>query len=164
MYVLLGIGACTMVYPFLLMVSGSVKSRLDANEMKVVPRYFYDVDMVYRKYTEAKYNEDLLLYLTTTGDSARTFRSVDPPSPFAPALVADWQAFCAETDLPPSWFATGFGPTLEGKIIQENERAFRNYVKTVCSDDLATFRARFEEPIENWFFLKLSQERLTDRT
>ena len=31
MYLLLGIGACSMLYPFLLMVSGSLKSRVDAN-------------------------------------------------------------------------------------------------------------------------------------
>ena len=33
MYALLGLGAVTMIYPFLLMVSGSVKSRLDSAEI-----------------------------------------------------------------------------------------------------------------------------------
>lgn len=164
MYLVLGVGAVTMIYPFLLMVSGSVKSRLDANELNVVPRYLHDQDMLYRKYTEAKYNEDLLLYLMTTGDPARSFRDVDPPPAANPALIADWQAFLEESELPSSFFAMGFGPTLEGKIIQENERAFRNHVREACGHDLEVFRERYQEPIENWFFLKLSQERLTDRT
>jgi len=164
MYAVLGVGAVTMIYPFLLMVSGSAKSRLDANELNVVPRYLHDEDMLYRKYTEAKYNEDLLLYLMTTGDPARSFRAVDPPPPAKPGLLADWENFLEAGELPSSFFAMGFGPTLEGKIIQENERSFRNYIKASCENDLETFRARFQEPIENWFFLKLSQERLTDRT
>lgn len=164
MYVLLSAGAVTMVYPFLLMVSGSMKSRLDANELKVVPRYLGDMGMLYRKYTEAKYNEDLLLYLVTNDDDARSFRDIEPPPPSAPGLREDWQAFLGQDGLPASWFVMGFGPTLEGKIIQENERAFRHRLQEACGNDLDVFREKFQEPIENWFFLKLSQERLTDRT
>jgi multiple sugar transport system permease protein len=164
MYLLLGVGAVTMIYPFLLMVSGSVKSRLDANELNVVPRYLHDEGMLYRKYTEAKYNEDLQLYLMTTGDPARSFRDMEPPPGSEPGLLEDWRTFLDEGGLASSFYTMGFGPTLEGKIIQENERAFRNHVRKACHDDLTIFRESFEEPIENWFFLKLSQERLTDRT
>jgi multiple sugar transport system permease protein len=65
--------------------------------------------------------------------------------------------------MPASWFLTAFGPTQEGKIIQRNERAFRQYVSDLCGNDLEVFRERFDEPIESWFFLKFPPERLTDR-
>ncbi|NQT85777.1 carbohydrate ABC transporter permease, partial [bacterium] len=163
MYLVLGAGACTMVYPFLLMLSGSVKSRVDAADFDVVPRYLHDADALFRKQQESKYNEDLQLYLTTTGDDARNFRTIEPPPPCRPALVADWRAFLAEEDLPASWFQTGNGPTLEGRVIQENERAFRNFVRDQCGGAVAEFQRRFGEPIENWFFLRFAPERLTDR-
>jgi hypothetical protein len=65
--------------------------------------------------------------------------------------------------MPTSWFLTAFGPTQEGKIIQRNERAFRQYVSDLCGNDLEVFHERFDEPIESWFFLKFPPERLTDR-
>ncbi len=163
LYLLLAAGAATMVYPFLQMVSGSVKSRVDVQDLDVVPRFLYDGEMLYRKYEEAKYSEDLQSYVRTTGDDVRNFRAIMPPPDSEDALVADWREFVAEAEMPVGWFLTGFGPTLEGRIIQKNERAFRNYVRELCDDDVDTFRARFEEPIENWFFLKFRPERLTDR-
>jgi len=140
-----------------------VKSRVDAQDLDIVPRFLYDDEMLYRKYEEAKYSEDLQTYVRTSGDEVRNFRSIVPPPSCEDALVSDWRAFVSATEMPPGWFLTGFGPTLEGRIIQENERSFRNYVRDLCSDDVATFRSRFEEPIENWFFLKFRPERLTDR-
>ncbi len=163
LYLVLTAGAATMVYPFLQMVSGSVKSRVDVQDLDIVPRFLYDGEMLYRKYEEAKYSEDLQAYARTTGDKVRNFRAVMPPPAFGDALVSDWREFVAGAEMPVGWFLTGFGPTLEGRIIQKNERAFRNYVRDLCDDDVATFRARFEEPIENWFFLKFMPERLTDR-
>jgi len=140
-----------------------VKSRVDVQDLDIVPRFLYDGEMLYRKYEEAKYSEDLQAYARTTGDKVRNFRAVMPPPAFGDALVSDWREFVAGAEMPVGWFLTGFGPTLEGRIIQKNERAFRNYVRDLCDDDVATFRARFEEPIENWFFLKFMPERLTDR-
>jgi len=163
MYVLLAIGACSMVYPFLLMLSGSTKSRVDANDFDICPRYVRDVSALYRKHTEAKYSEDLQLYLMTTGDPARSFKTVAPPETFRGELVRDWIAFRDGEDMPSSWYMIGYGPTLEGKIIQENERAFRNFIRERCGDDLSRFKAEFREPIENWFFLKFARERLADR-
>ena len=65
--------------------------------------------------------------------------------------------------MPTGWYLTAFGPTQDGKIIQENERAFRKYMQEVCGNNLAEFRDRFGESIENWFFLKFQPERLLDR-
>jgi ABC-type glycerol-3-phosphate transport system permease component len=39
MYVVLAIGGSTMVYPFMVMVSESFKSRVEANDGAIVPTY-----------------------------------------------------------------------------------------------------------------------------
>ena len=41
-YFILSAGALTMVYPFLLMISGSLKGKLDAYEFDVVPKFLGD--------------------------------------------------------------------------------------------------------------------------
>jgi len=56
-YALLSAGAITMIYPFLMMMSLSVASDADAKENRLVPRYFYSEDALFRKFAEIKYNE-----------------------------------------------------------------------------------------------------------
>ena len=50
LYFVLSIGAVTMVYPFLIMLSGSVANRMDYEDNAPVPRFIYDDDYRYRKY------------------------------------------------------------------------------------------------------------------
>ena len=163
LYLFLFIGAASMIYPFLMMVSGSFKSRIDANEMDVVPRFFSDNELLYQKYVEAKYGEDINLYNQINGTAASNFSLLRPTGNEPQSLEQTWRTFLTQADLPASWYLVGFGPTMDGKIIQKNERAFRNNIKEHCDNDLTLFREAFQEPIENWFFLKFRTERLTDR-
>ena len=163
MYIVLAIGALSMIYPFLLMVSGSMKSRIDENEFNIVPTYLHDDQMLFKKQLESKYNENLQLYLQSNSEQSFNFRNIAMPEVHKPALVTDWIEF-NEKDLPLSWFVIGYGPTRDGKIIQRNEREFRNFITDVCNGDLNQFNERFGEPLENWFFLKFQSERLLDRT
>lgn len=162
LYASLAVGSLSMVYPFLLMASGSFKSRVDVQDLDLVPRFIHDETVLFRKYVEAKYSERIVEYRSATGDDARNFRAVALPDANS-ALATDWTEFVSSAEMPASWFLTAFGPTQEGKIIQRNERAFRQYVSELCGNDLEVFRERFDEPIESWFFLKFPPERLTDR-
>lgn len=62
-YVALILGGITMVYPFLIMISGSMKGSYNAKYMNIVPRFLYDDVELYRAWSEsffgkvAKYNE-----------------------------------------------------------------------------------------------------------
>lgn len=60
MYVFLIVGAATMVYPFLLMVSGSTKSGMDIKTFDAFPRFFRDRDWMYAKHLEGLFNERVL--------------------------------------------------------------------------------------------------------
>ena len=163
MYIFLAIGASTMIYPFLIMVSGSFKSRVDANETSIVPTYFHDNNMLFKKQVESKYNENLQLYLLTNNESVINFRGVEKPSKSSVALVTDWIEFI-DQDLPVSWFLIGHGPTADRQIIQRNERKYRNYVNDLCANDLDKYIERYSEPLQSWFFLEIQTERLMDRT
>jgi ABC-type glycerol-3-phosphate transport system permease component len=163
MYVMLAIGASTMIYPFLLMVSGSFKSRIDANEFNLVPTFLHDNDMLFKKQQESKYNENLQLFLATNNESVLNFRGIEKPMNNSVALVTDWIEYINQ-DLPTSWYLIGYGPTADGKIIQRNERKYREFIEAHSEGSLDQFNERYGEPLESWFFLKFQGERLLDRT
>lgn len=163
LYSLLVLGSLSMVYPFLLMTSGSFKSRVDVQDLDLLPRFLYEKPILLSKYAEAKYNERIVDYRDATGTAAQNFRSIEWQAESQPRLLSDWYDFLAIEEMPTSWFVTAFGPTPEGKIIQRNERAFRGYVSDLCRNDLEVFREEFNEPIESWFFLKFPPEQLADR-
>ena len=56
-YTVLSVGAITMIYPFLMMLSLSVSSYADFKENRLVPRYFYSEDALFRKFANVKYIE-----------------------------------------------------------------------------------------------------------
>ncbi|MCH2176819.1 MAG: carbohydrate ABC transporter permease [Lentisphaeria bacterium] len=164
MYLLLAIGSISMIYPFLLMVSGSLKSRIDENEFNIIPKFVHDDKMLFQKQVESKYNEDLQLFLQSNKQHLFSFRNIELPKEHKPALVMDWEEFIKDPNMPISWFVIGYGPTTDGKIIQRNERAFREYMREICKDDLDEYTRKFNEPLQSWFFLKFQSERLLDRT
>ena len=155
LYTMLALGAVTMVYPFLLMASGSFKSKVDVQDLNIIPKYLYKDDILFKKYVEAKYNESIAEYHAATGDIAQNFRLVKMPDKVNAVILSDWRDFVKTANMPDSWFLTAFGPTADGKVVQKNERAYRNFISDMCSNDLDVFRTRFDEPIESWFFLKL---------
>ena len=60
-YAVLALGSVTMIYPFLLMLSGSVKSEADSVEYTPYPQFWFDDVTLFQKYVESKYNVDLTL-------------------------------------------------------------------------------------------------------
>jgi len=89
------LGAVTMVYPFLIMLSGSVKSAVDSRRLSALPSYFYDSDMLYRKWIEAKYNEAILEHGYCYRRRVFSFEDVMPPEKAVPQRSRDWRAFTA---------------------------------------------------------------------
>ena len=56
-YLVLTLGALTMIYPFWLMISGTGKSSTDVSELKLIPSYLVDDDAYYRKTAASLFNE-----------------------------------------------------------------------------------------------------------
>ena len=59
MYFMLTLGAITMIYPFLRMLSLSISSSTDYHEINVVPKYLLDDNRLLAKYADEKYSGDL---------------------------------------------------------------------------------------------------------
>src|SRR3954471_3403537 len=78
-YLLLGVGAVTMLYPLMLMISGSVRSDTDVRWVTPIPEYLYDDRVLWMKYIESKYGllPDAEAALHTPISS---WRNVAPPA------------------------------------------------------------------------------------
>src|SRR5262245_52413634 len=78
-YVALIVGAATIVYPFLLMISGSFKSGVDRQQWDVIPRYLNDDATLFRKFVQTKYNDTLSAANSTYKSRYFAFETVEPP-------------------------------------------------------------------------------------
>jgi ABC-type glycerol-3-phosphate transport system permease component len=107
MYTVLVLGGITMVYPFLLMISGSTKSAVDVKDFDVVPRFITDDAMLYRKHVEALFNERLDLLKAAYDEDTSSFEKLILPQNPNLTLVTLWREFLAQADLPSTASALG---------------------------------------------------------
>lgn len=143
-HLVLCLGAVTMVYPMMLMVSGSVKSNLDKNEMDPIPQYFRDEVQLFRKYVEAKYNEKVDFARAAHRTSYFSFEDVEKPEFVVPQYINDWKSFLASNPPPVTQFEAGFAAG--AGIIPKNWRLFKNDLRHQydgslenLNDDLGTY-------------------------
>ena len=155
-----------MIYPLLLMLSGSVKGKLDAYEFDVIPQFLVNDDVLYKRYTEQKYNEKVDEYQVANKEFIRIFKKVEPPSQINEIILNDWRNFQIKTDIPASFFHVGnmyYLPGASNRITTKNTRKFRNYIRDLCGNNSEKFRSMFKTQLPNWYFLDLTPERLLDR-
>mgnify|MGYP007088544830 CR=1 FL=1 len=91
-YGLLIIGATTMVYPFLLMLSGSTKSSVDSPTAVMVPQFMRSDAALYRKHVEALFNEHLEVAKNIYQSDDASFRVMQPPAEPNAIHVDAWPA------------------------------------------------------------------------
>lgn len=147
LYVILTLGAVTMVYPFLLMVSTSFTSPVDQNEFRVVPRYFHDEASLYRKYVEAKFDEDIVRYNIHVGADLATFEDLEPPAGVNRRFVAEWREFV--DTLPLDYLMLAHSGSLS-RITPEMVIDYRAFLRKKFDGDLDKLNEIYREANETW--------------
>lgn len=160
LYLILAIGATTMVYPFLLMVATSFTSPVDQNEFKIVPRYLYDNARLYQKYIESKYAENPVLYNIRHGTEYAKFDEVQPPKTVNRALVREWRSFKSRLPIDRKMVAHSYTISM---ITPQMSRRFRDYVRRRYKGDLDKFNRECRETCENWMEVGIPLEDWTLR-
>jgi len=160
-YVALIVGAATMVYPFLLMISGSFKSGVDREEWDVVPRYFYNDAALFQKFVESKYNETLADANTSHRATYFSFQKITPPTATHPGALADWEEFLKGAMLPEDYRVLGFVHGL--RVAPQNVRLFVKHLQSLSGGDIRRFNERYGTTYEKWSQIGFAGERWTDR-
>ena len=165
-YTSLTVGAITIIYPFLLMLSGSLKGKLDAFDFDIVPKFLLDDERLYKRYLEHKYNEKIQEYQVANNEFVRIFKSVEVPEYPKLELIEDWNEFQINSTIAPESYHVGnmfFLPGAGNRITTKNTRNFRNYIRDLCNNDPKYFREYFNTTMLDWYFLDLNPERLLDK-
>lgn len=148
----LTIGGAGMVYPFLLMFSGAMRSNMDASDMTVVPKYFRDDAELVRKFLETKYNYNPTHMNRFRQSSGYSFKRSDIDLGIRPAEVADFRQFLAAAELPEHWQMLG-GTRLYQGMSSETHKELIRRVRLRFKDDLAAFNVDLGAPVHSWHMI-----------
>jgi ABC-type glycerol-3-phosphate transport system permease component len=108
-HLLLILGAATMVYPLLLMISGSFKSNVDFPNFTLVPQYLFDDLELYKKHLFTKYNTTMSALFANYKDPQGTLNNLQLPSRVSEQRVKDFEQFtkyCTDNK-PHYWYCLG---------------------------------------------------------
>ena len=129
MYAFLLVGSISMVYPFLLMISGSTKSAVDIKYFDVVPQFLRDDAWLYRKHVESLFNERMLNRNMVYDDDVTAFDTIDLPAEAETGWVREWERFLAENSLPPYAYTVGHLQANVSRTIPRHLRGFKRYLR-----------------------------------
>ena len=78
----LTLGGVTMVYPFVIMVSGTVRSEMDETDLDMVPEYMVNDHVLYQKFLETNYNQGVEFLNRSQGSLRFSFKDKEltPPT------------------------------------------------------------------------------------
>lgn len=96
-HIILLLGSITMIYPFLMMVSASFKSSVDSKSFSIYPKYFFEEDMLLKKYTEARMNEESHIFIEQYKNNFIAFEYLSIPRDPNENKYSDWRQFLNET-------------------------------------------------------------------
>jgi len=124
-YLALILGSITMIYPFLIMVSGSTKSAVDVKEFDLVPRFLIDDAQLYRKHIEGLFDESLEMMHDTYDSDVPIFERLSLPLSSDMTLVPLWTNFLERGTVPDYAFTCGYLSAPISKTIPLALREFK---------------------------------------
>jgi multiple sugar transport system permease protein len=140
--VLLTVGAASMIYPFMLMLSGSMKSEADAVFISPLPRFWFEDEVLFQKYVESKYNVTLTDAEAAWGERIGSWRSITAP-PDCPWLK-EYLAWRGQCD---AWHV---GHTTGGLLLPINARLYRREMYERFDGEIDAYRQAMRFPATTW--------------
>ncbi len=136
MYALLIVGSLTMIYPFLLMISGSTKSNVDIKNFDAVPRFIYSDIWLYRKHQEALFNESVNARNIAYEEDNTSFEKIEFPSFYNSAISDAWREFLNKQLLPAYACTVGHLQCNLSRTLPLSLRSFKAQIMRKYGSDL----------------------------
>ncbi|HCE43283.1 MAG TPA: hypothetical protein DET40_07025 [Lentisphaeria bacterium] len=153
-YLVLLIGSVTMIYPLMLMLSGSVKSDADSWSIKPYPEFWLDDLILFQKYTESKYNVQSQDAQQTWCRPVMSWRTIEKPDVVPPELISAYRSW--RSGIPVDQRVVG---NLAGRgVLPKNLRSFRNYMSNKYHDDLNAYNMAANQLCSSWSNVRPSME------
>lgn len=155
------IGALTMIYPFLLMVSFSFKSNVDSTSLKLVPAFIYNDEALYMKYLESRYNEESSRLMDNYPGSWISFSEVTTPAQPNERLYQEWSEFIAE--FPQSPYHYYVSEHYGRGIYPYAQRIFRKQLRKENNNDLMEFNQKYNTGAQSWEEIAVEEKDIYSR-
>lgn len=148
LFAVLSIGGLTMIYPFALMVSGSLRSEMDETDLDLIPSFLVNEVTLYRKFLETKYNQNVMLLNRSHLQQNFTFRTAEVPERLNEAQARELRGFMVADDFPQHWQV--LGGTLGVRTRPENLRMLQDRLARKFNNDLNAFGEAMGAQVSSW--------------
>lgn len=158
-YILLVLGSITMIYPFLLMISGSTKSAVDIKDFDVIPRFIYDDSWLYKKYMESLFNESTENMNQAYFTIVNSFEEAEMPAYFNQPLAAEFSNFLEDKNPPLFSFTAGAIQTPNSRTMPLNLRKFKSWLRGKYGNNINDVNKALGTDFLSWNTVFVNQER-----
>ncbi|MCF7794629.1 MAG: ABC transporter permease subunit [Candidatus Cloacimonetes bacterium] len=142
------LGAVTMIFPFLMMISTSFSSSVDSKQFSLYPKFWFDKDLQFRKYVAVRYNEESAQMISQYKNLYRSFDEIDLTQSISKQFYQDWCEFIKNADLDEYDY---FISQQSGRgIYPLNDRKFREILKKESGGEIDVFNQKYGFEIQSW--------------
>ena len=150
-YALLMTGALSMLYPFMMMISGTSKSGVDSPDAELIPRFFVDDVAFYRKSVESFFNENQRNMQMAYGINDTGFRRLKPPESINVKFVEEWDDFVNNSKIPFYAYELAFcGSRISRNIQPMLLRKFKSDLKKKFNNSITDLNEKLQTNFVSW--------------
>lgn len=147
-HLVLILGSVTMIFPFMMMISASFSSSVDAKQFSLYPKFWFDKNQQFRKYIAARYNEESSQMISQYKNLYQSFDEINLPPILSDKFFLDWQEFVQKADLNEYDY---FVSQQSGRgIYPLNDRNFRQMLKKESGGNIDSFNRKYGFEIQSW--------------
>jgi ABC-type glycerol-3-phosphate transport system permease component len=162
-HLVLLLGAVTMIYPFLLMISSSVKSAADSYKMSILPEYLFKDEVLFQKYLEARYNEESIRLADNYAGRYASFREVRLPVRPNPAIYELWKRFLEEKGDEFGVYDYYVSEQYGRGVYPRNQRLIRGTLRKENDNDLTAFNNKYGLGVQSWEQIVIEEKDIITR-
>jgi len=151
LHLILILGSITMIYPFALMISSSLKSNVDGVRITLIPPYLHNDEALWQKYLESRYNEESSRLMDNYPGSWISFAEAElHPEKANPALYRLWMDFLQQEQDRISVFHYYVAEHYGRGIYPLAQRQFRKQLREENHNSLVEFNNRYGTGAVTW--------------
>lgn len=161
-HAILIIGALTMIYPFMLMISFSFKSAVDNSSLSLIPEFLYNDEVLYQKYLESRYNEESSRLMDNYSGRWIAFSEVRLPENPNYNAYLDWNEFIEQYiySVYDYYLSEHYGRG----IYPYTQRQYRRLLRKENNNDISVFNQKYNTGAGSWEEIVVEEKDIFGRT
>jgi len=165
-HIILLLGAATMIYPLLIMISGSIKSNVDFFSFSLLPDYIYDQPLLFKKYLHTKYNIANVRVFNMFRLQVGSLNNMPVPEHLSRERYNDFKQFLTQMRQNQPHYWRGIGMAYEWGVVPLTLRDYRAWLVRKFGSGpagLEALNAAYNTDFASWGSVVLPEENFFSR-